>query len=54
MSCFRIIRETFGIIPKLLKKLAHVLSTLLGSARYRSSNSSKYVLEVPSRKLRAR
>lgn len=37
--------------PKLLKKLAQVLSTLVGSALYRSSSSSKYVLDVPSRKL---
>ena len=40
--------------PRLLKKLAHVLSTLSGLFLYRSSSSSRYVLEVPSRKLRAK
>lgn len=35
----------------LWKKEAHDLSTLRGLALYRSSSSSRYVLEVPSRKL---
>lgn len=37
--------------PMLWKKEAHVLSTLRGLALYRSSSSSKYDEEVPSRKL---